>query len=83
MNICIVLLLFHFFFLVSISTASDYNPKKELEYSNAGYYNPVTTPVTNSTNTFISNGFSSFMGSDISFNLEVIFSLYIFFSYFF
>ncbi|XP_023311502.1 histone-lysine N-methyltransferase 2D [Anoplophora glabripennis] len=55
---------------VSVSGASDYNPKKELQYSNPGYYNPVTTAGSNSTSSFISNGFSSFIGSDMSFNLE-------------
>lgn len=36
----------------------------------AGYYNPVPQPQTDNTPNFVSNGFSSFIGSN--FNLEVI-----------
>ncbi|KAJ8925437.1 hypothetical protein NQ315_009270 [Exocentrus adspersus] len=56
----------------SATTVAAYNPKNDLQYTNAGYYNPVTASTTNSTNSFISNGFSSFIGSDMSFNLESI-----------
>ncbi|KAJ8975873.1 hypothetical protein NQ317_015206 [Molorchus minor] len=51
--------------------AADYNPKVELQQQySAGYYTPVAPPTTDGSNSFISNGFSSFIGSDLSFSLE-------------
>ncbi|CAG9820424.1 unnamed protein product [Phaedon cochleariae] len=45
-----------------------YNPKAELQY-NAGYYTPTTSTENTISNSFLSNGVSSFIGSE-TFNLE-------------
>lgn len=47
-----------------------YNPKVELQIA-AGYYNSAINTGENDNSSFMTNGFSSFIGSDVSFNLEV------------
>lgn len=46
-----------------------YNPKAELQYA-AGYYNSISSSEKENSNSFLTNGFSSFLGSE-QFSLEV------------
>lgn len=57
-------------FFVEDENNAPYNPKAELQIA-AGYYNSATSNNEKDGNSFLTNGFSSFIGSDLSFNLEV------------
>lgn len=55
------------------SNNATYNPKAELQIA-AGYYNSAL-PSTENESSFLSNGFSSFIGSDVTFNIDVSIAL--------
>ncbi|XP_044744501.1 regulation of nuclear pre-mRNA domain-containing protein 2 isoform X2 [Coccinella septempunctata] len=41
-----------------------------IQITNANYYNPVPAPVTETTAPFLANGFTSFIGSNLPFNVQ-------------
>lgn len=43
----------------------------QLMYTNAGFYNPVPPPKSTEASNFPNNGFSSFLGANMPFNIEV------------
>lgn len=43
----------------------------QLTYTNAGFYNPVPPPPSTESSSFPNNGFSSFLGANMPFNIEV------------
>lgn len=53
------------------------NYDQNIQFTNAGYYNPVPPPSSTDTTDsgFVTNGFSTFMGSNLPFNLQVFFFL--------
>ncbi|KAK9729178.1 hypothetical protein QE152_g16083 [Popillia japonica] len=44
----------------------------QLTYTNAGFYNPVPPPPSTESSSFPNNGFSSFLGANMPFNIENI-----------
>ncbi|XP_017781745.1 PREDICTED: uncharacterized protein LOC108566395 isoform X2 [Nicrophorus vespilloides] len=44
--------------------------KKEITFSNPGFYNPVTTVATTDASNYANNGFTSFIGSNLPFNIQ-------------
>lgn len=47
------------------------NAAPNLQFPNAGYYTPVQPPNTENNNSFVNNGFTSFMGANLPFNMQV------------